>query len=166
MRRTVPTLCACALLILAAPAAPARADDPRPYAGTFNLVLTQVIPQPDGDILIQGLLQDGQATILGPFHGDVQYLVHPDGSFEGTAEKVASNGDVLRESLAGSLTPLGSVGTFEVRAARAASRTPAERAPSSARGPAPLLPKSSSRGRSPTAPRARTAPRRSPSPFT
>jgi hypothetical protein len=112
MRRTVPTLCACALFILTAPASPARADHPRPYAGTFDLVLNQFTPQPNGDVLIRGLLQDGQATFLGPFHGDVQYLVHPDGSFEGTARKVAANGDVLRESLTGSLTPLGSIGTF------------------------------------------------------
>jgi hypothetical protein len=112
MRRIVPTLCAYAILVLTAPLTAARADHPRPYAGTFDLVLNQFTPQPNGDVLIQGLLQDGQATFLGPFHGDVQYLVHPDGSFEGTARKLAANGDVLRESLTGSLTPIGSVGTF------------------------------------------------------
>jgi hypothetical protein len=108
MRRTVPTLFAYAILALTAPLTPARADHPSPYAGTFDLVLTQSTPQPNRDVLIQGLLQNGQATFLGPFQGDVQYLVHPDGSFKGTARKVAANGDVLRESLTGSLTPLGS----------------------------------------------------------
>ena len=114
MRLARHALYAAALLVLASPPATCRADQPRPFGGPFRFVIAEVEPLGDGDVLIRGLLLDGHAQSLGRFAGAVEYLVHPDGSFEGTAIKVASNGDELREVLAGSLTGTGSLGTFAV----------------------------------------------------
>jgi hypothetical protein len=101
-----------ALLVLSALPVTSRADDKdQPYNGVFTLTITGENPQPSGAVKITGNLK-GQATFLGPFQGTVEYFVNPDGTFTGTATKVATNGDRLYESLEGTLTATGSVGSF------------------------------------------------------
>lgn len=109
-----PIRCVSAFLVLTALPAPSRAYHGRPYGGVFGLVITAIEPQESGDVVIRGVFPVGRANFLGSFAGEVEYLVHPDGTFEGTATKVAANGDLLHEELAGLLTPTGSLGTFEL----------------------------------------------------
>ena len=113
MRCSPPSLSALTLLVLTALPAPSRADQDTPYNGSFGLTLTSVKPLPKGGDRIKGVLA-GEATFLGPFTGTVEYHVFPDGSFVGTATKVAADGDQLTERLAGTLTATGSVGAFVV----------------------------------------------------
>jgi hypothetical protein len=112
MRLSAPSLSALALLVLSALPVTSRADDKdQPYKGVFTFTITSENPLPTGTVMITGNLK-GQATFLGPFQGTVEYLVNPDGTFTGTATKVATNGDQLYETLEGTLTATGSVGSF------------------------------------------------------
>ena len=113
MRCRLPSVSALTLLVLTALPAPSRADQSTPYNGSFGLTLTSVKPLPKGGDQIKGVIA-GEATFLGPFTGTVEYHVFPDGSFVGTATKLAADGDQLRERLAGTLTATGSVGAFVV----------------------------------------------------
>jgi hypothetical protein len=111
MRRGHPSFFALILLALVCLPSPVRAGDFKPYKGGFDFAATVLDPLPDGDTFVRGLL-DGEETSLGHFTGVVEYLVHPDGSFEGTVTKMAANGDLLFESLTGQFNATGSTGTF------------------------------------------------------
>src|SRR5947209_20634461 len=111
MRRGHLGFFALTLLALGSLPSPAQAGEFKPYKGGFDFAATMIEPLPDGDTFVRGLL-DGEETSLGRFTGVVEYLVHPDGSYEGTATKMAANGDLLFESLTGQFNATGSTGTF------------------------------------------------------
>lgn len=94
----------------------ASAGDDRPYRGVLDLNITSVTgPDADGIITAYGTL-DGTANHLGRLHGMVVYYIDLNtGAFEGTAYKVAADGDILYESLEGQfLDPnlTTAIGTF------------------------------------------------------
>jgi hypothetical protein len=119
MIRSFRTVLTASLFSLAAVAALApclaSAADGLPYRGTLDLNIIDVYPSDSGTIIAVGTL-DGTANHLGKLHGMVMYEIDPTtGAFVGTAYKIAANGDVLYESLAGQfLDPdmINSVGTF------------------------------------------------------
>lgn len=113
MRRCLPPLLL-ALAALAAPSSTALADQPASYKARFDFKVVSVQPVSATELFIRGSLS-GNATQLGRFTGEVEYLVDTDdGTFVGSATKKAADGDLLKETLTGHFTENGSEGDVSI----------------------------------------------------
>jgi hypothetical protein len=110
LRRISPALVALGLLGLALPAA---ADDPLPFRGRANEVVTDAQPIADG-LLLLTVTATGEATYLGQFTGtETVVLDLANGRFAGTRVFIAANGDRLYAAVQGGFTSATTAeGTF------------------------------------------------------
>jgi hypothetical protein len=117
MRNHLTTVGCWAVLALMALPGTTRAADERPYKGRLRLNIVEVTDLGGGFISVVSVMK-GRATSLGRFTGYAFYEIDlATGEFEGTAVKVAANGDELYEEVSGQFTdPLmtASVGEFVV----------------------------------------------------
>lgn len=92
-------------------ALPASADDPRPFRGSAEGMITGVEPVPDG--LLLTVATTGEATHLGRFTRDEMVVLHADGTLEGSLVFTAANGDRLFADVEGGfISPTTAVGTY------------------------------------------------------
>ena len=101
-----------ALMVVVGFARTATADDPLPFRGWADEVVTSVQPV-EGGILVTAT-GGGEATYLGQFTREATVLIDPvHGTFEGTVVFTAANGDQLFADLEGRSTSLTTqVGTY------------------------------------------------------
>ena len=100
-RRIAPVLVALGVLGLALPAS---ADDPLPFRGRADEMITDVRPIGDG-LLLLTVTAKGEATYLGRFSGTETVVLNlADGTFAGTRVFIAADGDRLFADVEGAFT--------------------------------------------------------------
>jgi hypothetical protein len=94
-------------------ALPAAADEPLPFRGAADEMLTDVAPL-GPNLLLLTVTATGEATHLGQFTGIEEVVLNlADGTFAGTRVFVAANGDRLYADVEGAFTSATTAeGTF------------------------------------------------------
>jgi hypothetical protein len=103
-----------ALMVVVGFAGTAAADDPLPFRGWADEVVTSFQSVPGSILVLVTATGGGEATYLGHFTREATVLIDPvHGTFEGTVVFTAANGEQLFADLEGrSISLTTQVGTY------------------------------------------------------